>query len=70
MPVNVNNLSKQFGKRQVLKNVHFSMDKGEIVGFFGPNGAGKTKTMRIIAGVLPYSEGSVKICGMEVLKSH
>ncbi|NLI72592.1 MAG: ATP-binding cassette domain-containing protein [Bacteroidales bacterium] len=66
MSIAISNLSKHYGTQQVLKNISFSIGKGEIVGFLGPNGAGKTTTMRILAGALDYENGSVKICGNEV----
>lgn len=66
MSIAISNLSKHYGTQQVLKNISFSIGKGEIVGFLGPNGAGKTTTLRILAGALDYENGSVKICGDEV----
>jgi gliding motility-associated transport system ATP-binding protein len=44
----------------------FQVEKGEILGFLGPNGAGKTTTMRIIAGYMPASEGTVRVDGYDV----
>lgn len=68
MSIQLSNISKSYGSQQVLKNVSFRLDEGEIVGFLGPNGAGKTTTMRILTGALGYDEGSAKICGLEVEK--
>lgn len=69
MSIEVNNISKLYGAQQVLKSIGFNIDKGEVVGFLGANGAGKTTTMKILTGAIPYSEGSVKICGMEVAEN-
>ena len=66
MSILISNLTKKYGSQTVLNNISFSINSGEIVGFLGPNGAGKTTTMRIIAGTLPYSDGSVRVCDMEV----
>ncbi|MBE7028816.1 MAG: ATP-binding cassette domain-containing protein [Clostridia bacterium] len=65
--IEISNLYKSYGKRQILKNINFTVNKGEILGFLGPNGAGKTTTMSIITGYLSYTEGSVKVDGMEVI---
>jgi len=54
-------ISKSFNHRVVINNVNLKIQKGEIVGLLGPNGAGKTTTLRMIAGVLPPTKGSIKI---------
>ncbi len=51
---------------EVLHNVSFRLNKGEIVGLLGPNGAGKTTTLKIIAGMLTPAGGSVSVCGLPV----
>jgi len=66
MSISISNLTKNYGEQVVLNNISFQIGAGEVVGFLGPNGAGKTTTMKILAGALPYSNGSVKICEMEV----
>ena len=66
--IQVTNLSKNYGKVTAVRNLNFSVEKGEILGFLGPNGAGKTTTMNIITGYIPPSEGTVKINGMDVLE--
>ncbi|RKW21274.1 ABC transporter ATP-binding protein, partial [Candidatus Gracilibacteria bacterium] len=62
----IKNLSKKFGKKEVLKNVSFSVGEGEIYGFLGPNGAGKTTTMKNILGFLKPSSGEIKIFGKNI----
>lgn len=57
------NISKQLGKKEVLKNVSFSVGKGDIFGYLGPNGAGKTTTMRVILGLLKPNSGTVLVQG-------
>lgn len=66
MSISISNLSKNYGEQTVLSNISFEIGEGEVVGFLGPNGAGKTTSMKIIAGVLSYELGSVKVCDMEV----
>ena len=66
MSISISNLTKNYGEQVVLNNISFELGAGEVVGFLGPNGAGKTTTMKILAGALAYSTGSVKICGLEV----
>nr|MDJ0649403.1 ATP-binding cassette domain-containing protein [Xenococcaceae cyanobacterium MO_188.B19] len=64
--IEVEHLSKIYGKTTAIKDVHFTVKSGEILGFLGPNGAGKTTTMRILAGYLPASAGTAKIAGYDV----
>lgn len=59
--ITLTNLSKRFDRELVVKDVNVKIEEGEIVGLLGPNGAGKTTTLRMIAGVLPASKGSVQI---------
>jgi ABC-2 type transport system ATP-binding protein len=62
----VANLSKRYGARAAVDGVSFSLQPGEVVGFLGPNGAGKTTTMRMIAGLIHPSSGSVSVLGRPV----
>ncbi|MFM7668242.1 MAG: gliding motility-associated ABC transporter ATP-binding subunit GldA [Bacteroidota bacterium] len=66
MSIEIKNLYKYYGEQAAVKNVSFSIPKGQVVGFLGPNGAGKSTTMKIITGYIPSSEGSVEVCGMPV----
>lgn len=59
----VNNLKKALGKREIIKDISFSIEEGEIFGFLGPNGAGKTTTIRMLVGLIHPNEGSISICG-------
>jgi ABC-2 type transport system ATP-binding protein len=65
----VTNLSKKYGMRNAVEGVSFSLNPGEVVGFLGPNGAGKTTTMRMIAGLISPSSGSVTMLGQRVPSS-
>ncbi len=66
--INVQNITKNYGPFQALKNISFQVDKGQIVGFLGPNGAGKTTTMRILTCFMPASSGRVTVAGYDVFK--
>lgn len=61
--INVQQVCRSFGERQVLDNVTFEVAAGRMTGFVGGNGAGKTTTMRIILGVLSADSGSVLLDG-------
>lgn len=64
----VKDICKSFGKKQVLKDVSFSVRPGEILGFVGPNGAGKTTTIKLILGLQSIDSGSVFINGCDIKK--
>jgi ABC-2 type transport system ATP-binding protein len=60
------NLTKRLGGREVVSDVSFTLDDGEILGFLGPNGAGKTTTIRMLTGLIRPDAGSVEIAGFDV----
>ena len=60
MFLEIDNLSKRFGGLQVLREVSFTMEKGEIVGLIGPNGAGKSTLFNLITGVYRPSGGEIR----------
>jgi ABC-2 type transport system ATP-binding protein len=64
--IEAHNLSKQFGSFLAVRDVSFSIPKGEVVAFLGPNGAGKTTTMRLLTGFVAPSTGSARIAGIDV----
>lgn len=64
--IEVDRLSKRYGSTVAIKDVSFSVEPGEILGFLGPNGAGKTTTMRILTGYLPATQGTARIAGKDV----
>lgn len=68
MSIEVTKLSKTYGAQKAVDAISFKVGKGEIVGFLGPNGAGKSTTMKIITGYLQPDDGSVVVCGIDVLK--
>ena len=64
----VENLKKNYGKREALKGISFEVKKGEIFALIGPNGAGKTTTLRIVATLLSFSGGRVEVMGLDLKK--
>lgn len=66
--IEINGLTKRYGKKMVLDHISFRVEKGEILGFLGPNGAGKTTTMNILTGYLSSSEGTVTVDGFDILE--
>ena len=62
----VKNINKFFGKKQILKDISFDIEEGEILGFVGPNGSGKTTTIKIILGLQKASSGEVYINGKNI----
>jgi ABC-2 type transport system ATP-binding protein len=66
--IEVKNLTKDYGTTVAVRDLSFSVDQGEIVGFLGPNGAGKSTTLRILAGFLGATSGEVRVAGFDVAK--
>lgn len=66
--IEIRDLSKNYGDRPAIRNLNFSVQKGEVVGFLGPNGAGKSTTMKIITGYMAPTSGEVKVAGFDVFE--
>lgn len=66
--IEVNNVSKHYGKVQALHNVSFSVNKGEVLGLIGPDGAGKTSLYRILCSLLLPNDGTASVDGFDVVK--
>jgi lipopolysaccharide export system ATP-binding protein len=64
----VNNLTKSYGTRQVVKGVSFNVRRGEIVGLLGPNGAGKTTTFYMVVGVIAADGGNIMFDNQDLTK--
>jgi ABC-2 type transport system ATP-binding protein len=64
--IRVSGLTKRYGAHVAVDDVSFEVGKGEVVGFLGPNGAGKSTTLRILAGFLGATAGTVTIDGHDV----
>ena len=61
--LSVESISVHYGLRKVLREVSFEIATGSVVGLIGPNGAGKSTLIRTLSGVLPVSEGRVRVSG-------
>ncbi len=59
-------LNKSFKSRQVVKDISFSVKKGEIVGLLGPNGAGKTTSFYMMVGLIHADSGKITCCGQDI----
>lgn len=66
--VEASELTRKYGGRAAVNDVSFTLNKGEVLGFLGPNGAGKSTTMKMLTGNLAPSNGSVKICGIDMME--
>ncbi|MEZ4463694.1 MAG: ATP-binding cassette domain-containing protein [bacterium] len=61
-------LSRRFGRREVVRDLHLAVAEGEVVALLGPNGAGKTTTFRMLAGLLAPHGGRVILAGRDVTR--
>ena len=66
MSIDVRELSFAYGRRQVLRNVTFRAEPGQLVAVLGPNGAGKSTLFRCILGFLPRYRGEIVLCGHDL----
>ena len=65
--IEVDHLTKYYGKFPAVTDVSFAVEKGEVLGFLGPNGAGKTTIMKILTGFMPPTGGTARIAGHDVV---
>ena len=61
-------LTRSFGNHVAVNNITLELRRGEVLGFLGPNGAGKTTTMQMLTGNLAPTQGTVSICGVDLLE--
>src|SRR5262245_56413588 len=66
--IEVQHLTKRYGRVTAVNDVSFRVERGEIFGFLGPNGAGKTTTMRILTGYMPATEGKAIVASFDVFE--
>jgi ABC-2 type transport system ATP-binding protein len=64
--IKITNLIKRYGSFTAVNGIDLEVPRGELFGFLGPNGAGKTTTLRIIAGILRATSGTVEIGGVNI----
>ena len=65
----IKNLYKTIGKKEIINDLSLTVKEGEIFGFLGPNGSGKTTTIRMITGLMHPSKGSISIFGHDISKN-
>ncbi len=65
--IQVEHISKHYGKLKALSDISFSMQKGEIAGLLGVNGAGKSTLMKILSGIIPPNKGRVSFFGKDLI---
>ena len=68
--IEINNLSKSYGKTKALDNVSFNVERGELFGLIGPDGAGKTTMFRLLTTLLTPDEGSATVDGRDIVKDY
>ena len=66
--IEINNLTKNYGKHRGVSGISFSVQEGDIFGFLGPNGAGKSTTIRSMLGFIGFESGSIEIFGKDIRK--
>ena len=64
--ISVDGVTKRFGTFTAVDDISLSVNLGDVLGFMGPNGSGKTTTMRMVAGYLPITSGTISVCGSDV----
>jgi ABC-2 type transport system ATP-binding protein len=68
MSIQVNHITKNYGKQKALDSISFNIKNGEIVGLLGPNGAGKSTLMKILSCFIPQTSGDAHVCDFDVLE--
>lgn len=66
--IEINSLTKNYGKHRGVQDVSFCVEEGDIFGFLGPNGAGKSTTIRSMLGFIYYESGSIQLLGKDIKK--
>ncbi|MBL6852007.1 MAG: ATP-binding cassette domain-containing protein [Alphaproteobacteria bacterium] len=64
--VELSHVTKRFGDFTAVRDLSFALTRGSILGFLGPNGAGKTTTLRMMLGILPPDEGTIRVLGKSI----
>ncbi|MBR2107178.1 MAG: amino acid ABC transporter ATP-binding protein, partial [Treponema sp.] len=67
--INVKNLKKSFGSLEIIKDVSFSVVKGEVLSIIGPSGSGKSTMLRCISQLEEVTDGTIEICGETLVKN-
>ncbi|MDX7993050.1 sulfate/thiosulfate ABC transporter ATP-binding protein CysA [Xenorhabdus littoralis] len=70
MSIEINKISKSFGRTQILNEISLNIESGEMIALLGPSGSGKTTLLRIIAGLEQQNSGQLKFHGQDVSRVH
>lgn len=70
MGIVINNISKNYGKVEAIKDISFEVKQGELFGLIGPDGAGKTTIFRILTTLLIADKGNATVAGFDVIKNY
>jgi len=65
--IRLRGVQKRYGRFEAVKSLDLEIPRGELFGFLGPNGAGKTTTMRMIAGILAPTAGTIEVGGIDIV---
>lgn len=63
-------VTKRFGRTDAVRELSFSVGRGEMFGLIGPDGAGKTTTIRLMCGLLPAAAGQIRVLGLDPVRDH
>jgi len=66
--IEIEGLTKNYGSFAAVRDLSFRVEAGEVLGLVGPNGAGKTTTLRCVVGIIPPSQGEIRICGHSLIQ--
>jgi ABC-2 type transport system ATP-binding protein len=66
--ISVTNVTKRYGEVHAVRDISFTVDRGEVIGLVGPNGAGKTTTMKMITGYIVPTDGKIEVDGVDVVR--
>jgi len=67
--IKLERLTRKYGNFSAVDSLNLHVKRGEVFGFIGPNGAGKTTTIKMLGGIIPPTSGSIRICGIDLLKN-
>lgn len=67
--IHIKNVGKSYGAKVALQGIDLQVEPGQVLGYLGPNGAGKTTTVKILTAVMKPDEGTVSVCGFDVVKN-
>lgn len=67
--IEVRNLYKNIKDTNIINDISFTVEKGDILGFLGPNGAGKSTTIKMMLGLVKATKGKIELCGYDIVRN-